>query len=202
MILSAFQNQNMMKMFSTKKCSFYISLILLLVIQGCSPGIQQEITKETIITNTFSSNTKDSLIYLGFNILHDKESDKSSVQLANQIVKQAYLKQDISSAPTLPENKIRCSLLDVDQHIIKSTIVDNPLIEHAEYVCNHDHDHDHDHSAHEEESLKRKLIKKDEGYFGFRARYTSAVRYVLVELADQDANPDGAKLFEIEVVQE
>ncbi len=185
-------------MFRIKKYLCYISLTLLITIQGCSPGIQQDITKEMISTNTFANETKDSLIYLGFNILHDKASDKSSIQLTNQIIKQAYLKQDISSAPTLPENKIRCSLLDMNQHIIKSTIVDNPLIEHAEYVCTHDHDHDHDHAAHEEESLKRKLIKKDEGYFGFRARYTSAARYVLVELSDEDANPDSAKVFEIE----
>ena len=167
-----------------KHLLFYV--VVLFLFGSCASQI---VESESTLDNTSEKEMvmKDSILFLGFDIFKGEIKDKDSIQLNSKMIVPGFLKKDISAVPTIPEGKIKCSLLDDSRNVIKSTLVENPLLQSLEYG---DHDHE-DHAGHDHAKVKlgRTSVKKEQAFFSFRTRYDAAIKFVQIELVDSNANP-------------
>lgn len=177
---------------SYKKILFY--LLVLFCCGACAPQI---IESESTLENNSAEDLvmKDSILFLGFDIFKGEVAESNSVKLNSKMISPGFLKKDITAVPTIPKGKIKCTLLDDAKNVIKSTLVDNPLIQSLEYG---DHDHaDHAGHDHEKVELGRKVVKKENAFFSFRARHDAAIKFVRIELVDAEANPANVFLIRL-----
>ena len=116
------------------------------------------------------------ILLINFDVFRS-DLDEDSIIVASATLVEGLLKKDMSSAPTIPPGKLRCSLLDDNKRPLKSVVIDDPMKLEVELPPMSEEDEAHNY-----------ISDLDKGSFMIRARFDQAIRHVLVEKADEKGN--------------
>ncbi|WP_103069523.1 hypothetical protein [Aquimarina sediminis] len=163
----------------------FITSFLLLI--SCSKGVFTTSENNSYLEDTDRISPPKEDIILIFNLEFKKDNNQSggiSISLRDKNLAEGFLKKDFDRIPSIPKDKYKISLANSDFHIIKSTIIENPLHQHVEY-------------ENDQHQLQYKPITKESSIVSFRARYEKAIEYVIIEYADDKPNSQFLKKIKL-----
>lgn len=113
---------------------------------------------------------REGILFLHFNVYGSNSGEVLMLSKA-EITEGSFIKSDYDlSAAALPGH-LFCTFLNNKDEIIKTTLINNPLIQRVEY-------------SEDGETIKSKVINKDSAYFFLRTNYLGDIYSVKVEMID------------------
>ncbi|AUP80460.1 hypothetical protein [Flavivirga eckloniae] len=162
-------------------------LFLAFILSTSFSCLSTKLNPSTNTENEEQKSTENMIISIIMNVHKSSIKDKDSLTLYEISVADGFLKKDIEPVPKHIPGKWMLSFLNADHELIKNTLIDDPLIAEHEYLSGEGDD----------AKLEHVEMQLEKATLTVRARYSSDMKFILMEKTNPAGNPAVTKLFKI-----